>query len=212
MKNVYLFLIQALMALSLFFATACSKGDNGPGDPSDLRNVGEPALAGGGSDPTTVTIQIGKSYQGGIVAYIDETGQHGLIATPEDLSPGIQWYNGKYIETGATGTMVGTGKSNTAKIVQAQGQGNYAAKLCTDLVLNGYNDWVLPSLNELDILYRNRSYIGMFYNSFYWSSSENDKSSTWGQDFSNGKQAYVYSSPDFGSKSYTYRVRAIRYF
>ena len=209
MKNIYLFFIQALVALSLMCATGCSSKPDEE-DPF-LQNIGEPDNADSGTD-TTVTIQLGKPYQGGIVAYIDETGQHGLIATPEDLSPSIQWYNGTYIETGATGTMVGTGKTNTAKIVQAQGQGNYAAKLCTDLVLNGYNDWVLPSLNELDILYRNRSYIGMFYNSSYWSSSENDKTSAWGQDFSNGKQAYVYSSPDFGSKSYTYRVRAIRYF
>ena len=194
MRKVYLFLIQALMALGLVFAIGCSKDD------------------GKENETPSGSLKVGQSYQGGIIAYIDETGKHGLIAAPEDQSPGIQWYeygpiSDAGVTTGATGTMVGTGKSNTEKIVQTQGQGNYAAKLCDDLVLKGYSDWYLPSINELDILYRNRNAIGMFYASYYWSSSEYSYYQAWSQNFSDGKQNYYNSY-----KITANRVRAIRAF
>jgi len=149
---------------------------------------------------------VGDSYQGGIVAYIDETGKHGLIAASVDQSAGIQWYNGSSIMTGAFGTALGTGKSNTTRIVQAQGEGGYAAKLCDDLVLNGYSDWFLPSKDELNILYQNRNAIGGFSSGYYWSSSEGSSSYAWHQNFDDGIQNIIYL------KSYAYRVRAVRAF
>jgi hypothetical protein len=48
------------------------------------------------------------------------------------------------------GTVIGTGNTNTNLIVAVQGNGNYAAKICYDLVLNGYSDWFLPSRDEPD--------------------------------------------------------------
>jgi hypothetical protein len=107
------------------------------------------------------SLKVGQSYQGGIIAYIDATGKHGLIAAPQDQSNGIQWSNGEsFLVT--TETAIGTGKNNTARIVQMQGNGAYAAKLCADLVLNGYSDWFLPSTDELNMLYQNRLEIGKF--------------------------------------------------
>lgn len=100
-------------------------------------------------------IGIGKNYQGGIIFYVDGTGAHGLIAAPTDQSDGIQWYNGSYIDTGATATAVGTGLANTKKIVTAQGTGSYAAKLCFNLVIGAYSDWYLPSKDELNLMYQN---------------------------------------------------------
>jgi len=164
-------------------------------------------------NPSSGSLKVGQTYQGGIIAYVDNTGKHGFIATPEDISPGISWEReyALHIETGATGTMIGTGKSNTDKIVQVQGQGNYAAKLCYDLVFNGYDDWYLPSLNELDILYRNRNSIGMFQNDFYWSSSECFDYwgivTSWSIDFSDNGRQY-----DYAGRQSTMRVRAIRSF
>ena len=207
MKKAYLFLIQALMALSLVCATGCSKGEDDPYG----KNVGEDTFANtsdddsGTSDTSGGSFKIGQSYQGGIIFYIDDTGKHGLIVTSEDQSPGMQWYNGSYIATGATGTMIGTGKDNTTKIVQAQGEGNYAAKLCDDLVFNGYSDWYLPSLNELSILYLNRDVIG-YYTAKYWSSSESDNYNAWYQNFNDGSQG------SGNSKSNAFRVRAVRAF
>jgi hypothetical protein len=102
-----------------------------------------------------------------------------LEAAPSDQSSdGIQWYNGSNIETGATGTEVGTGKTNTTLIVNAQGDGSYAAKLCDDLSItnNGvsYDDWFLPSIDELNLIYQNLYVSGIsdFVYNYYWSSSE----------------------------------------
>jgi hypothetical protein len=74
---------------------------------------------------------------------------HGLIVASADQSSGIQWYNGVYVDCQSQSLAIGSGAPNTNKIVTAQGAGSYAAKLCADLVLNGYDDWYLPSLDEL---------------------------------------------------------------
>jgi hypothetical protein len=160
-----------------------------------------------------LTVSIGDSFGGGIVAYIFQSGDpgyvagetHGLIAAPGDQSVNKQWYNGSYITTGAGAFALGTGKTNTNNIVSSQGAGSYAARLCTDLVLGGYSDWFLPSNDELNKLYINRVAIGGFASDYYWSSSE--VSNNWArvQDFASGRWA----SHD---KGVNYRVRAVRAF
>jgi len=157
---------------------------------------------------TTSKLTLGQSYQGGKIAYIDSTGKHGLIAAPSDQSEGIQWDNGTFPYdpfTGATGIPIGTGQANTAVIVTAQGPGSYAAKLCDDLVLNGYSDWYLPSSDELNQLYLNQTVVGGFANPIYWSSTENGYNYAWNQYFGSGGQGL-----DF--KSITLAVRAVRAF
>ncbi len=162
----------------------------------------------------TPALKIGQTYQGGIIFYLNRTRQHGLIAAAKDQSTGIQWYNGSFVSVGETSWKVGTGKTNTANIVAKQGAGSYAAKLCDDLVLNGYSDWFLPSKDELNLMYENIGQLaaapltnaGGFVSSYYWSSSEYDNYvAAWYQYFSNGYQ-------DYYSKNGILYVRAVRVF
>ena len=46
--------------------------------------------------------------------------------------------------------------------------------LCSELKLNSYDDWFLPSEQELLSIYKNliSEGIGNFYDAFYWSSTE----------------------------------------
>ena len=139
----------------------------------------------------TVTLTVGQSYQGGVIAYILKSGDpgysatttHGLIAAPADQSTGAVW--GNLSATGATGSAIGTGLANTNAIIAENGAGSYAAQLCHSLSLGGYTDWYLPSSAELNELYVNQAKIGGFSGNAYWSSTEysTDTEEAWSQYF-----------------------------
>ena len=156
-------------------------------------------------DATKLTIR--QEYQGGIIFYIDASGQHGLIAAQSDLSTNTAWiaWANYHILIGATGQEIGSGRRNTENIVSKLGAGNYAAKLCADLVLNGFDDWFLPSLDELNELYLNKDKVGSFTGDIYWSSTEDNSGSAWLQLFNVGVQLNNF-------KSSTSDVRAVRAF
>lgn len=150
------------------------------------------------------THKIGERFGGGVIFYIDATGEHGLIAATADQKKS-KWYNGSYVETTATGVAVGTGQANTTAIVAAQGPGDYAANVCDQLELNGFSDWFLPSKAELSLLRTQKTKVGGFANPFYWSSTEESSHYAWAQNFNNGRQ-------DYGNKNSTPSIRAIRAF
>ena len=123
-----------------------------------------------------------------------------------------------------TGRLVGDGYKNTYwLLVCAMGDTaytessgcnltkNYAARLCYELEyeVNGkiFDDWFLPSRDELAFMYSNLANkgLGSFSACSYWSSSEGSAGSAWGQSFSSGNQ-------DSYNRSNGYRVRPIRAF
>ena len=78
---------------------------------------------------TSPPIIAGSLYQGGVIAYVLQSGDpgydastpHGLIAAISDQSSGIMWSNNRIRSiTGANGTAIGTGLTNTNTIIASQ--------------------------------------------------------------------------------------------
>ncbi|RMZ49977.1 DUF1566 domain-containing protein [Flavobacteriaceae bacterium PRS1] len=149
-------------------------------------------------------LAIGDSYQGGIIFYLDGFGG-GLIAAPSEQSTGAKWGCQGTVITGADGTAIGTGNQNTIDIEAGCTTAGTAADICANLTLGGYSDWFLPSKDELNQMYLNKTVIGGFTEYYYWSSTEADNGPAWGQGFSSGGQASY-------DKDTTGLVRAVRAF
>jgi hypothetical protein len=128
---------------------------------------------------TTNSLQIGQLHSGGLVFYIDISGQHGLVCAPTEQPRAIWGCYGTNLGTQAN---FGTGANNTSIILSRCSQTNTAAYLCDTLTLNGYEDWYLPSQNELILMWQNLHMYGMgnFHNDFYLSSSELDNNTALG--------------------------------
>ena len=143
------------------------------------------------------TVSIGDAYQGGIVFYLDGNGG-GLIAAPSDQSTEAQWgcYNTSI--SGADGIGIGTGSQNTIDIEAGCTETGTAADICANLTLGGYSDWFLPSKDELNEMYQNKSTIGGFANTNYWSSTEGGSNGyAWTHVFSNGNQMTNFKDNSF---------------
>jgi hypothetical protein len=149
---------------------------------------------------------------GGIIFY--DKGSFGdgwryLEAAPANTEFKAEW--GAYgKDVSGTSTGLGAGKRNTQVIVEylrQNSESGRAAQLCDYLDMDGYDDWFLPSKDELNLMYQNlkRKGLGDFSNSWYWSSSESYSYDAWYQFFSVGRQ-------DYGDKSDTLSVRAVRAF
>jgi hypothetical protein len=149
------------------------------------------------------TVAIGEACGGGIVAYHDGSGG-GLIAPAADNSTGVEW-GCEGTEVGASGTSIGTGASNTSTILAGCATRPIAASVCSTYDGGGYDDWFLPSQDELNQLYTNRVSIGGFQEAHYWSSSESDADDARFQFFNNGNQYNLFKHTTSG-------VRCVRAF
>lgn len=159
--------------------------------------------------------EVGEFKFGGVIFWVNAAGTEGLVCAITDQSAGIQWYNGQSLNTAALGKAIGTGQANTTAIINAQGMGSYAAKLCDDLTLNGFSDWFLPSIDELKEMRINKAIIDAtsvansgtaIEATRYWSSTEYNESLHAAEAVS-----FTSSSATFLEfKSTSHKVRAIR--
>jgi hypothetical protein len=148
---------------------------------------------------------IGDTYEGGVIFWLNGIGG-GLIAAPFDQSSGAEWGCVGISISGADGMAIGTGNQNTIDILNGCTTPGIAAHICDTLTLGGYNDWFLPSKDELNEMYLNKAAIGGFANfQYYWSSTEYNILNAWIQGFDDGYQNYA-------SKNFNYYVRAVRAF
>jgi hypothetical protein len=163
--------------------------------------------------------EVGDFAQGGIVFWVDESGEHGLVCAKSDQSNGVRWNAGTDGITQAKGDGPYSGESNTAIIIAAQvaigdDGATYAARICNEIQITEggktYGDWYLPSKEELNQMYMNKATIDItalanggdgFAVNYYWSSTEYAVSDAWYQYFSNGSQNGTNKSTNFYLRS-----------
>lgn len=175
-------------------------------------------LAGHGFSISTSTVSLfakwsilrGTGPAGGLVFYDKGSYSNGwryTEAAPYNQSGGVEWGCNGILISGADGTAIGTGEQNTSDIEFRCLTPGTPADLSSNLIINGYDDWFLPSKDELHKMYDQLKTfnVGGFSSDYYWSSTENGPTSAWAEGFQGGDQ-------NTWSKTAAYRVRAIRSF
>ena len=209
------------IAKSTRIETLLASGGGGAGTQTAQR-----VTAGGGTpvqaQSTPVPAEPARVYQ------IGDTGPAGGIVFYDKGNDSGGW---RYMEVGpaaadrevtrtlpgersfgrAGNSRIGAGKSNTEIMVgildRSGGGVNTAYWICYNLSLNGYDDWFLPSLDELLILYNfyNEYNFDGFHTAKYWSSTHTEQGYVLVVDFRNGQEGTISSGTGT-------RVRAIRQF
>ena len=166
---------------------------------------------------TSTTYSIGDIVNGGVVFWLDSTGQHGLVVAFSDVGTRVQWgcggidlpnvpntpFNGG-VSVGL-GAEIGDGFNNTNDILTDCPLAP-AALAARSLGAQ----WFLPSAKELNQMYINKTALEAVsgftaFSPFYWSSTETDIDNAVRQIFYTDNVLSV-------NKVYTHYVRAVRAF
>ncbi|OIP05437.1 MAG: hypothetical protein AUJ97_00850 [Bacteroidetes bacterium CG2_30_32_10] len=160
---------------------------------------------------------IGENCLGEMIIYVDNSGLHGLVCALNDQSTDSPWgcEDLDIPNVSETDTAVGKGKQNTINIVNNCDTRGIAARICFNLILNGYDDWFLPSTGELcRMIYCLIKYNPIYDGRAYWSSTERTRQAA----------ITVFYLPEYNTEPYPIIeeitinkeslrwVRAIRYF
>lgn len=121
-------------------------------------------------------------------------------------------------DTGSGGGIIFYVEGNrTYEVSEPLGEGSReeAIQMCSDYRGGGYDDWYLPTKDELNLIYENLRKTGKISsNDWYLSSSKHDEY-IWCQNFSDGKQdyseSYIFYIRFFGD-NHRASVRAVRAF
>ena len=155
------------------------------------------------------TPQIGDSYGGGVVLYVDGTGQHGLIAAKADLMFDVA--SNRVVDTNSHDNLTQKLYDNSVTDKEKFRKKTsyfvtwYFANVAANTFVGGYSDWFLPNKEQLHQIYLHRTALPGIEDTYYWSSSESGASKAWAQDFTNGEQRD-------GVKTNGSHVRPVRFF
>lgn len=160
---------------------------------------------------------VGQDYAGGVIGYFFQPGdagyvsgeQHGLVIAKDLIGTDISWGCEGTAIPEANGMLIGTGQSNTNAIVAGCGEAGSAAVLCNDLVVDGYDDWYLPSHNEVKVIDENEAWLDVIPTGWYLTSTERTSDLAW--------RVYFWpepavTEPDGWLKSSGMNVMAVRNF
>jgi hypothetical protein len=166
----------------------------------------------------TFLFSIGETYGGGVVfhQWKDSKGvEHGLVVSLHDLefTPNIDTKPAAPKKTNPTANWTGLNPPKPEQAAPAKL--SPAGKLCDDLETGGFDDWYLPSIDELAILWKNREQVNLalskikeadplLLSGFYWSRTKYEGEDEWTFSFTNGNAS--------GNRFHlnTYILRAIR--
>lgn len=195
---------------------------------SDCTNNGEIQMhdgTGWTNMEGSASAEVGDYHKGGVVFYVapnptdlngDGTDDYGLICAINDQSAGVSWGCHRKSISNAYNYGIGKGITNSYQINRNCRQSPIAVRYCLSYSLTvgreTYNDWFLPSINELNEIHQHKTIIDStaqakggsnFANAKYWSSTQNTLYMAEQLDFTNGSRS---GKP----KNSQYRVRAIR--
>lgn len=214
-------LFEAFLFLTLLvFTVSCVVEDEEDPQPTDIEAEIQAALNDNVPFEEILaeyskTQLLGKTYQGGFIAYIDddEDDRVVLIAASGDIVNDVDFYDdGSFYTEEYTSPLFGQGESNTQTITSVLGSSGNVAALCANYSSQGFSDWFLPSSTELGYI---RSYVfkkglgnfpgGQNNAKYYWHSTLNQGGGTCpeGIQFVTGTK-----TPCVGAAS----VRAARYY
>jgi uncharacterized repeat protein (TIGR02543 family) len=174
--------LTATWAASCASGGTCAVGDTGPG--------GGIVFYVAGSNFTSTGSDCGTACR-----YLE--------AAPADVGTTHTWCSNTSTALGVTATGIGNGMANTTTADTTCTSG--AIQQAADYTNNGKSDWHLPSKDELNQLYLQKTTVGGFAFSYYWSSSESSAKVAWAQLPDDGFQSNTL-------KTNVYRVRPIRAF
>lgn len=122
------------------------------------------------------THHVGEHFGGGIIVWVDSTGQHGLIAALTNAGAAVIFEEGVdgNDPMNSPGSLT-DGLANTNALMLAAPAEYYAAAAADSYSYGGFTDWYLPSVYELEIMYHCGYVLGQYHltiNTQYWSSTE----------------------------------------
>jgi uncharacterized protein (TIGR02145 family) len=146
----------------------------------------------------------GRIFDEGIIISLDIEDGGGLLCSMSDIGEAEWGCMG--FPTGATAVSYGTGKYNTAQIMENCLTSMIAASECRYYNSGWFTDWYLPSQDEMLMIFARSEYITNLSTDSYWTSSE---SITNPENLAIGVQQGSIIESD---KSYIYWLRPVRHF